>query len=83
MDGDLSHTILHESIHSMQQREMLYVFFYVWYLAEWLIRVLFTKHRFSKDAYRNISFEREAYKYDAQSDYISSRKHYHWIHFLF
>ena len=44
------------SNHTAQMKEMLYIFFYLWYVVEWIIR-LFMKG----NAYRNISFEREAY----------------------
>lgn len=70
-------TINHESIHTEQMKEMLYVFFYVWYLIEWIIR-LFMKG----NAYRNISFEKEAYSNDKISNYITSRKKYTWIYYL-
>lgn len=73
-------TINHETIHTEQQKEMLWVFFYLWYVIEWLIRVLFTKDRFTKEAYRNISFEREAYKYQGAPGYTKTRKRYAWIH---
>lgn len=52
-------TINHEKIHTAQMKEMLYIFFYLWYIIEWLIR-LFMKG----NAYRNISFEKEAYNHD-------------------
>ena len=29
----------HERIHSAQQREMLFVFFYLFYVVEWLVRL--------------------------------------------
>ena len=48
----------HESIHTAQMRELLYVGFYVLYVAEWLYRLLLI--RSSYDAYMAISFEREA-----------------------
>lgn len=70
-------TINHESIHTEQMKEMLYVFFYVWYLIEWIIR-LFMKG----NAYKNISFEKEAYANDKISNYITSRKKYTWISYL-
>lgn len=73
-------TIRHEQIHSMQQKEMLWAFFYVWYLLEWIVRVLFTKDRFSHSAYRNISFEREAYAKQDELHY--ERKHYSWINYI-
>ena len=51
--------INHEKIHLRQQLELLIIFFYIWYVVEyyyWLVK-LKNKHL----AYRNISFEREAY----------------------
>ena len=35
-----SYTLNHEKIHSAQMREMLYIPFYIWYLLEWLLRLL-------------------------------------------
>lgn len=32
--------INHESIHTAQMKEMLYVFFYLWYGIEWLVRLV-------------------------------------------
>ena len=29
----------HEAIHTAQMKEMLYVFFYIWYFVEWLIEI--------------------------------------------
>ena len=48
----------HEKIHSAQMQEMLYIFFYVWYVAEWFIKLF----KYGSDSYFNISFEREAYR---------------------
>ena len=58
--------------------EMLYVFFYIWYLIEWLVNLCIYKS-FNK-AYRNISFENEAYKYMYDKDYLKNRKHYRWLY---
>lgn len=69
--------INHEKIHTAQMREMLYVFFYLWYLIEWLIR-LFKKG----SAYRNISFEREAYSHDKNLSYLSNRRKYASFKFI-
>ena len=49
----------HEAIHTAQMKELGYVFFYVLYVIEWLYRLCK-----SGNAYRNISFEREAYEND-------------------
>jgi len=70
--------INHEKIHWQQQLEMFILPFYIWYLIEWLIKLLFFK-----DAYRNISFEREAYYNEYDLNYLKSRKHYAWVKFIF
>ena len=67
-------TIRHEAIHTAQMKEMLYIFFYLWYVVEWLIR-LFMKG----NAYRNISFEREAYKHQNELDYANLRNRFEWL----
>lgn len=70
-------TINHEKIHTAQMKEMLYVFFYLWYVIEWVVR-LFGKG----NAYRNISLEQEAYNHDDDMKYLETRKHFAWIDFL-
>lgn len=47
-------TLNHEAIHTAQMKEMLYVFFYLWYVIEWIIKLF----RYGRNAYENISFER-------------------------
>src|SRR5678815_4332787 len=32
-------TLNHEKIHTAQMKEMLYIFFYLWYVFEWIIRL--------------------------------------------
>lgn len=84
-------TINHEAIHSKQFVELMtlsavvlviiqwwLIFFapftfYVWYLVEWLIRLP------KGDAYRNISFEREAYANEGDFSYTNGRD---WFNFL-
>ena len=70
----------HEIIHLYQQMEMLVFPFYIWYLIEWCYRRY--QGRTWMDAYRNISFEQEAYTYDYLSDYIQIREMYFWKKFL-
>ena len=67
----------HERIHSAQQREMLFVFFYLAYFFEWLLRL-----PMRGNAYRNISFEREAYANQRNLDYLKHRRLYAWRHYL-
>lgn len=66
--------INHEQIHTAQMRELLYIVFYVLYVQEWLARLV--QYRNGKEAYRNISFEREAYSNEADMNYLKKRKHY-------
>ena len=65
-------TINHESIHTAQMKELLYIGFYIIYFFEWLFNLIFH----TKDAYDRISFEREAYQYEKDLDYLKTRKHY-------
>ena len=67
----------HERIHTAQQREMLFVLFYLAYLLEWLVRL-----PMRGNAYRNISFEREAYAKQRDLDYLKSRPMYAWLHYM-
>ena len=70
--------INHEKIHWGQQKEMLIIFFYIWYLIEFGIRV-FTNWG---NAYQSISFEREAYANEDSLDYWKKRKRFSWIKYL-
>ena len=70
--------INHEQIHTAQMREMLYLFFYVWYGIEWLILWVYFGFN-SKKAYKNISFEKEAYQHDEDLDYLKSRWLFAWL----
>jgi hypothetical protein len=63
--------INHERIHMRQQLELLILPFYLWYFTEYLFRLIQYKHR--KEAYLNISFEREAYKNEKDLNYLKSR----------
>lgn len=74
-DAHISSIVVnHERIHTAQMKELGFVFFYVFYFMEWLVR-LFMKG----SAYRNISFEREAYDWQDDLGYLPRRRHYAWI----
>lgn len=64
-------TINHETIHSLQMKELLYVPFYLIYLLEYFVKI-FWYWNLSK-AYRNISFEKEAYRFEKDMGYTSER----------
>lgn len=72
----------HELIHTAQIKELLYVPFYLLYGIEWLIRLAI--YRNTKEAYRNISFEREAYNMQNNLHYIidKERKPYAFIKYI-
>ena len=70
-------TIRHEAIHTAQMKELWYVFFYLWYVTEWLVR-LFMKG----NAYRNLWFEREAYSNEEDVIYLEDRKRFAWIKYI-
>lgn len=74
-------TFNHEMIHTEQMKEMLYVFFYLWYLIEWLIRLIILRDSYK--AYRAISFEQEAYANQENLTYLDGRKRYHWLSYVF
>jgi hypothetical protein len=61
----------HERIHLRQQAELGILPFYLWYLVEYLIR--WFQHRNHYRAYRNISFEREAFANDQNLMYLKNR----------
>lgn len=65
--------INHESIHTAQMRELLYLPFYVLYILEWMVRLVQLRGRFY-EAYARISFEREAYAHDHDLTYLGQRK---------
>lgn len=67
--------LVHERIHTLQMRELGYVFFYLLYVLEWLWECI----RYRGDTYRayhEISFEREAYRHQGDSAYPQHRRCY-------
>lgn len=77
-DVKLTATIInHEEIHSKQMRELLYVFFYLWYFIEWIYRLVF-----EVDAYKTISFEREAYENEKDNCYLIERKRFSFLKYI-
>ena len=73
-------TLRHERIHCEQQKEMLMVFFLLWYGIEWLIKWAYYRNRMT--AYKNISFEREAYANQNNVAYLDERKPYAFLKYL-
>lgn len=70
----------HERIHLRQQVEMLILPFFIWYLVEFAIGIL--RFRNISRAYRNISFEREAYAREREPEYLRKRPFWNFIGYL-
>lgn len=71
--------INHELIHFYQQVEMLFVFHWLLYLLFYLIARL--KGKDHDTAYYNIPFEKEAYTFERDLQYIRGRKLFAWVKF--
>lgn len=72
--------IHHEKIHLRQQIEMLWIFFFLWYGIEFLIRWIQFKN--PTVAYFNISFEKEAYANEMDFEYLINRKFWSFTKYL-
>lgn len=70
----------HEYIHLKQQLELLVIPFYMFYGFEFIIRLI--QYRHWKTAYRNISFEREAYINEDNLGYIKNRNIWQFLKYL-
>ena len=73
--------INHERIHLRQQAELLLVFFYLFYLLEWVLKSIYYMDFYR--GYRNISFEREAYLHEKNLDYLDQRRPYRFLKYVF
>lgn len=83
-------TLNHESIHTEQYKDLLYIFFLILYGIEWIIKIPFSwfykqpaNYRITKIAYRSISLEQEAYYNQYDFKYLEKRKRYNWIKYIF
>jgi hypothetical protein len=70
----------HEKIHLRQQLELLIIPFFIWYVLEYLIRLV--QYQNMDLAYRNISFEREAYAKETELDYLKNRSFFQFLHYI-
>jgi len=68
----------HEAIHTVQMKELFVIGFYVWYIAEWLWKIML----YGKASYFHISFEREAYANAVNKSYLSKRKAFAFVFYL-
>ena len=72
--------INHEEIHKRQQLEMLVIPFYIFYGLEFLIRLIYFRQW--RLAYKNISFEREAYSQEKNLEFLRHRPFWNFLKYL-
>lgn len=72
--------VFHEKIHFRQQVEMLILPFYIWYAIEYFIKLIKYKNFYL--AYKNLSFEREAYTNENNFNYLRERTFWNFIAYL-
>ena len=72
--------INHEKIHLRQQLELLLLPFFILYILEWLIRTIWLMDGYK--AYRNLSFEREAYANEGNQQYLPKRKPFRFVKYF-
>lgn len=80
----------HEAIHTAQMDDFVMgfpwlriiggIFFYVIYAIEFIIRLI--QYLGWKEAYRNISFEREAFANENDAEYLDNRRQYAWADYI-
>jgi hypothetical protein len=70
----------HEKIHLRQQLELLVFPFFIWYFIEYFVRLI--QYKNADLAYRNISFEREAYANELNLDYLKNRAFWRFLNHL-
>lgn len=71
--------INHETIHIEQQKELLVLPFYVFYILEWFLKFFV----YGTKAYKNLSYEREANKFEDDLTYLDRRKRYAFVKYIF
>lgn len=78
--SEMNDILNHERIHARQQLEMLWLFFFIWYGAEYIIKLI--RYLDHSKAYRSLSHEKEAFSNDSEPDYLQRRKAYSWLKYL-
>lgn len=72
--------INHEKIHIRQQLELLVFPFFIWYILEFIFK--WFRYQNVHLAYKNISFEREAYQNDSNYNYIKEKKYWSFLKYI-
>ncbi|GAA4236318.1 hypothetical protein GCM10022291_20380 [Postechiella marina] len=72
--------INHERIHLKQQLELFILPFYVFYSVEFFVKFMVYRHWHL--AYKNISFEREAYANESNFHYLKQRRFWNFLKYI-
>ncbi|MBX9806883.1 MAG: hypothetical protein K2X95_03690 [Flavobacteriaceae bacterium] len=80
LDKENAVFVNHEQIHLRQQIEMLVIPFLICYFIEFILRLIQYKNR--DLAYRNISFEREAYANEKNLNYLKKRSFWNFLKYV-
>lgn len=83
-DTKITPTLLnHEAIHRSQQAEITLIGFVLIYIIEWLILAIWGvvkgEDNPGMNSYRAIRFEKEAYAYEGDINYLKTRKEFAWF----
>lgn len=70
----------HECIHLRQQLETGFILFYLWYFAEYFIGLI--RYRNHYHAYRQISFEKEAFANETVLNYLNNRPLWAFLRYI-
>lgn len=70
----------HEAIHHRQMLELLIIPFFCWYGYEYMVSRLKGLNHYN--AYRSISFEKEAYAQEHNLNYLASRKWWSFVRYI-
>lgn len=71
----------HETIHTIQYLETLFVGFLLIYGLEYIVKLIITKS--TSRAYKSISLEQDAYQYEKDEQYKKHRPLYNWVKYIF
>lgn len=61
---------------------LIFGFFYLWYVIEYLIILCFAKWNKQNERYHDVSFEEEAHNNDKNPSYLEDRKPFAWIKYI-
>ena len=79
--GEMSEkTKRHETIHFQQQLELGFILHWILYALSWTAGYI--RYGNGRDAYYNCMFEREAYDWDGEEDYLQKRERYAWTKYI-